>query len=123
MKDIDSMIASQAERLGKRQTTKTVFPPMKAVIDDFDKIARDLNDVKTVICCIAFQQDDRTLSIPFASLAAMPKGIELEISADRVHGNYVFRAIIPDDEKKPAHTGDPGSRESALPDGSYLPEA
>lgn len=99
MIDVDSLIANQAERLGKRQNTKTVFPPMKAIIDDFDKIARDLNDVKTVICCIAFQQDDRTLSIPFTSLAAMPKGIELEISADHVHGNYIFKAILPGEER------------------------
>lgn len=99
MKDIDALILNQAERLGKKQSTKTVFPPMKQVIDDFDKIARDLNDVKTVICCIAFQQDDRTLSVPFSSLAAMPKGIELEISADRVHGNYVFKAILPGEKR------------------------
>lgn len=95
MKDVDSLIANQAERLGKRQNTKTVFPPMKAIIDDFDKIARDLNDVKTVLCCIAFQQDDKTLSVPFSALAEMPKGIELEITADRTYGNYVFKCILP----------------------------
>lgn len=95
MKDIDALILNQAERLGKKQSTKTVFPPMKQVIDDFDKIARDLNDIKTVICCVAYQQDDHTLSIPFDALAAMPKGIEMEISVDRVHGNYVFKAILP----------------------------
>jgi hypothetical protein len=74
---------------------KTVWPSFKDTIEDMDKIARDLNDVKTVLCCIAYQQEDKTLSVPFDALAAMPKGIELEISADRVHGNYIFRCILP----------------------------
>lgn len=95
MKDVDTLIQNQAERLDKRQNTKTVFPPLKVVIDDFEKISRDLHDIKTVICCVAYQQDDHTLSIPFDALAAMPKGIELEISVDREHGNYVFKAIAP----------------------------
>jgi hypothetical protein len=98
MKDVDTLIANQEARLGKKQSTKTVFPPLKAVIDDFDKIAKDLHDVKTVLCCIAYQQDDFTLSVPFEALASMPKGIEIEITADRVHGNYVFRAIVPQSE-------------------------
>jgi hypothetical protein len=95
VKDVDMLIEKQSKRLSNKQSSKTVFPPMKAVIDDFDKIARDLNDVKTVLCCIAFQQDDKTLSVPFAALSEMPKGIELEITADREHGNYVFRCILP----------------------------
>lgn len=76
---------------------KTVFPPFKQVIEDMDRISRDLQDVKSVLCCIAYQQDDKTLQVPFDALAAMPKGIELEISVDRVHGNYVFRCILPDE--------------------------
>lgn len=95
MKDVDLLIQNQSARLANKRSTKTVFPPMKAVIDDFDKIARDLNDVKTVLCCIAFQQDDKTLSVPFSALAEMPKGIELEITADRTYGNYVFKCILP----------------------------
>ena len=83
---------------------KTVFPPMRQVVEDMDKIARDLQDVKTILCCIAYQQDDKTLQVPVSALEAMPKGIELEISVDRVHGNYTFRCVLPsqsDTEAKP----------------------
>lgn len=74
---------------------KTVWPNVKQVAEDFEKISRDLHDVKTVLCCIAFQQDDKMLTVPFTALADMPKGIELEIGVDRVHGNYVFKCILP----------------------------
>ena len=80
-----------------RCVKKTVFPPMKQVIDDMDKIARDLQDIKTIIACICWQQDDHKLQVPFDALAALPKGLELEIAVDRVHGNYVFTAIAPSD--------------------------
>jgi hypothetical protein len=76
---------------------KTVFPPLKQVIEDMDKIARDLQDIKSILCCIAWQQDDRKLQVPFDALAAMPKGVEMEIGIDRLHGNYVFTAIPPSD--------------------------
>lgn len=75
---------------------KTVFPPMRQVIEDMDKIARDLNSIKTVLCCIAYQQDDKSLTVPFSALAEMPAGIEMDITVDRKHGNYVFRCILPD---------------------------
>jgi hypothetical protein len=74
---------------------KTVFPSMKEVVDDITKIERDLRDVRTVLCLIAYQQDDKTLHVPFAALEAMPKGLELEISVDRVHGNYEFKCVLP----------------------------
>ena len=92
---IDAQIRRQQARLAKREDRKTVFPPMKQVVDDMDKIARDLQSSKDVIACICWQQEDRTLSIPFTALAALPKGLELEISVDRTHGNYVFKAIAP----------------------------
>lgn len=114
MRDVDQLVANQTARLAaKPERTKSVFPPMKAVIDDFDKIARDLHDVKTVLCCIAFQQDDHTLSVPFDALKAMPKGIELEITADRVHGNYIFKAILPGDASDDTKTDETGSGSQA----------
>jgi len=85
--------------LAKKESRKTVFPPMRQVVEDMDKIARDLQDIKTVLCCIAYQQDDKTLQVPFTSLAEMPKGIEMEIAVDRVHGNYVFTCILPPEPK------------------------
>ena len=96
---IDAQIRRQQARLAKREDRKTVFPPMKQVVEDMDKIVRDLQDIKTVLCCIAYQQDDKTLQVPFTSLAEMPKGIELEIGVDRVHGNYVFTCILPPESK------------------------
>jgi hypothetical protein len=74
---------------------KTVFAPMKQVVEDMDKIARDLQDVKTILACIAYQQDDKCLLVPFDALRALPKGIELEISVDRIHNNYVFKCLLP----------------------------
>lgn len=92
---------------------KTVFPPFKQVIEDMDKISRDLHDIKTVIACICWQQDDKTLQVPFDALAAMPKGIELEISVDRVHGNYVFACILPNEPAVPVGAGLPLNDEIA----------
>lgn len=94
---------------------KTVFPPFKQVIEDMDKISRDLQDVKSVLCCIAYQQDDKILQVPFDALAAMPKGIELEISVDRVHGNYVFRCIVPGDEHEQMAGGNKEGETSPTP--------
>jgi hypothetical protein len=74
---------------------KTVFPPMRQVVEDMDKIARDLQSVKDILACIAWQQDDHVLQVPFDALAKMPKGLKLEIAVDRVKLNYVFTAIDP----------------------------
>lgn len=91
---------------------KTVWPAMKNVVDDMEKISRDLRDVKNVLCCIAFQQEDLTLQVPFAALAEMPKGIELEIAVDRVHGNYTFKCILlPDVAAEPERAGLAGDDE------------
>jgi hypothetical protein len=76
---------------------KTVWPSLKDTIDDMDKIARDLQDIKSILCCIAWQQTDKKLQVPFSALAEMPLGIEMEIGIDRLHGNYVFTAIPPSD--------------------------
>jgi hypothetical protein len=83
------------ERILRKQSHKTVFPPMKQVVEDMDKIARDLQDIKTVLACIAWEQEDHKLQVPFDALANLPKGMELEIAVDRLHGNYVFTAIDP----------------------------
>lgn len=92
---------------------KTVWPQMKHVVEDMDKIARDLQSIKDILACIAFQQDDKTLQVPFDALAAMPKGIELEIAVDRVHGNYTFKCILPDGATKPKGSSLPGDDEVA----------
>lgn len=84
---------------------------MGQVVEDFDKIARDLKDIKTVLCCVAYQQDDKTLQVPFSALAEMPKGIEMEITVDRLHGNYQFRCILPDAAAEPVGTGLAGNDE------------
>lgn len=92
---------------------KTVWPQMKHVVEDMDKIARDLQSIKDILACIAFQQDDKTLQVPFTSLSEMPKGIELEISVDRVHGNYTFKCILPKEtENESMASGNKASQSS-----------
>lgn len=74
---------------------KTVWPGMDQMISDYNTLERDLRDLKTVFCCIAYQQDDKILHVPATALAEMPKGIELSITFDRTHDNYVFKCILP----------------------------
>lgn len=113
MIDLQNQIDTQAERLKNKKSSKTVFPAMTQVVEDMDRISRDLNDVKTVLCCIAYQQDDKTLQVPFTALSAMPKGIELEIGIDRLHGNYVFKCILPDVPADTEGAGLPSDHEVA----------
>lgn len=75
--------------------SKIVFPPMRQVVEDMDSLTRDLRSIKTILCCIAYQQEDKILQVPFDALADMPKGIELEIGVDPIHKNYTFKCIIP----------------------------
>lgn len=68
---------------------------MEKMVSDFDTLERNLRDLRTVLSCIAYQQADHVLSVPFDALKAVPAGSELEVSVDRVHGNFVFRYIAP----------------------------
>jgi SAM-dependent MidA family methyltransferase len=68
---------------------------MERMISDYDTLERNLRDLRAVLTCIALQQDDLTLSVPFTALESVPKGTELEVSVDKVHGNFVFKAILP----------------------------
>lgn len=73
---------------------------MEKMVSDYDTLERNLRDLRAVLSCICLQQDDRTLNVPFDSLSDMPKGIELEVSVDRVRGNFIFKVITPDTEVK-----------------------
>jgi SAM-dependent MidA family methyltransferase len=68
---------------------------MERMISDYDTLERHLRDMRTVLTCIALQQEDLTLSVPFTALEEVPKGTELEVSVDRLHKNFVFKAILP----------------------------
>jgi hypothetical protein len=87
--------------------SKRVWPGMERMISDYDTLEKNLRDLRTVLTCIALQQEDLTLSVPFSALESVPKGTELEVSVDRTHGNFVFRAIINDANKQtdPEDTG------------------
>jgi hypothetical protein len=75
---------------------RKVWPGMDQMISDYDSLEKSLRDLRTVLAVIAWQQDDRTLSVPFVALVDLPAGVELEVSVDRTHGNYVFKAIPPE---------------------------
>jgi hypothetical protein len=80
---------------------------MERMISDYDTLEKNLRDLRTVLTCIALQQEDLTLSVPFTALEAIKPGTELEVSVDRVHGNFVFRAIIANgnQQTQPEDTG------------------
>ncbi len=87
---------------------KTVFDTQSAgaaMLRDFNALEKQLSDIKDVLCCIAFQQDDLTLTVPVAALAAMPRGVMMDISYDQIHQNYVFKALLPDATTVPESTG------------------
>jgi len=83
---------------------------MERMISDYDTLEKNLRDLRTVLTCIALQQEDLTLSVPFIALEAIKKGTELEVSVDRLHGNFVFKAILP-----PATEGESQEENDPLP--------
>ena len=86
---------------------------MERMISDYDTLERHLRDMRIVLTCIALQQDDLTLSVPFTALESVPQGTELEVSVDKVHGNFVFRAIL-----SPAtEASSPANNDRELPPG------
>jgi hypothetical protein len=74
---------------------KTVWPHMKDMVSDYDKLQKSLTDLRNILAVIAYQQEDKTLTVPVSALEAMPKGCELEVSFDSVHGNYNFKCVEP----------------------------
>jgi hypothetical protein len=84
---------------------KTTFAPgstqqrwtdMNKMVDDFTALEKNLRDLRTVLAVIAYNQDDHLLTVPVNALQEMPKGSELEVSFDAVHGNYNFKLVLPD---------------------------
>lgn len=65
---------------------------MDKMVSDYDTLERNLRDLRTVLAAIAWQQDDKTLTVPVAALQAMPAGVELVVAFDRVLDQYVFSA-------------------------------
>jgi hypothetical protein len=83
------------------------WPGMDQMISDYDTLERSLRDLRNVLAVIAWQQEDKTLSVPFTALEAMPAGVALEVSIDRVCGNYNFRAIPPAESPSESDPGRP----------------
>jgi hypothetical protein len=69
---------------------------MQQMISDYDTLERNLKDLRTVLACICHQQEDLRLTVPFDALKAVPHDAQLEVSVDRVHGNYEFKLILAD---------------------------
>lgn len=68
-----------------------VWPGMNQMISDYNSLEQNLRDLRTVLACICMQQDDKTFSVPFSELRKVPSDIQLEVSVDNVHWNYVFK--------------------------------
>jgi hypothetical protein len=69
---------------------------MAAMVSDYDTLERNLKDLRTVLACICHQQEDLRLTVPFDALKAVPHDAQLEVTVDRVHGNYEFKLILAD---------------------------
>jgi hypothetical protein len=76
------------------EAPKQRWTDMEAMVTDYDTLERNLKDLRTVLACICHQQDDLRLTVPFDALKAVPKDAQLEVSVDRVHGNYEFKLIL-----------------------------
>lgn len=83
---------------------KTVWQDTKAMITDYDTLVRNLNDMRTVLACIAMQQEDMTLQIPFEALRACT-GVTLEVTVDSLYGNFIFKAVLADVPAVPEGSG------------------
>lgn len=84
---------------------KTVWPGMDQMISDYNTLERNLRELRTILTCIALQQDDKQLEVPFSAIAALPPGTELEVSIDQVHSNYVFKCVLPEGDENVAVAG------------------
>lgn len=62
------------------------------MVNDYANLERNLRELRTVLAAICFQQDDKSLTVPFASMQ-LPAGVELEVSVDREHDAFQFHLI------------------------------
>ena len=90
--------------------SRRVWPGMDQMISDYDTLEKSLRDLRNVLAVIAYQQEDKILTVPVSALEDLPKGCQLEVSFDAAHSNYNFKCIIPLDEtatpEGPGLTGD-----------------
>jgi hypothetical protein len=93
---------------------KTTFPTgstqqrwtdMNKMVSDFNTLEKNLRDLRTVLAAIAWQQDDKTLTVPVSALQTMPPGVELAVTFDRALDQYVFIASLPDTAPAAEGTG------------------
>jgi len=62
------------------------------MVNDYANLERNLRELRTVLAAICFQQDDKSLMVPFSSMV-LPPGIELEVSVDHENDAFQFRLI------------------------------
>jgi hypothetical protein len=70
---------------------------MDKMISDYDTLEKSLRDLRNILAVIAYQQEDKILTVPVSALEEMPKGCTLEVSFDSAHGNYNFKCVLPSD--------------------------
>lgn len=75
--------------------SRKVWPGMDQMISDYATLEKTLKDLRNVLAVIAYQQEDKILTVPVTALEAMPKGCQLEVSFDSAHGNYNFKCVVP----------------------------
>lgn len=81
---------------------KTQFKNQKSqwerMVEDYDKLERNLKQLRDVMAVICLQQEDHEVIVAWDEIAKIPRGTELEVSAAAgagAQGFYVFRAITP----------------------------
>jgi hypothetical protein len=65
------------------------------MISDYNSLERNLRDLRSILACIAWQQEDKVLEISVEDLEAMPKDVILDISFNNIRGCYTFRTSRP----------------------------
>ena len=91
------------------EAPKQRWSDMDKMISDYDTLERNLKDLRTVLACICHQQPDLALTVPFDALKAVPHDAQLEVSVDRVHGNYEFKLVLADPPAPAEGTSLPGN--------------
>lgn len=67
---------------------------IESMVDDYTALEQQMRDLRLVLALLAYQQDDHTLHVPVKDLQMMPPGMELQVTFDREHDQYVFTAVV-----------------------------
>ncbi len=94
------MTRSSEDRVARRigVPSRKVFPGMTQMISDYEALEKSLSDLRNVLAVVAYNQEDRTLTVPVSYIRDLPPGCELQVTYDKVLEQYHFECVLPDAE-------------------------